>query len=212
MERPGRKKAQPSWCCSRIYADCRGRTSTLPAPWRAWHPSPQLSWGWWRLTNTWTSPRWKTGRLPPRSPSGSTREWDRWQRFTVCFNLSEIFKTNINYRKLKNWKLDLESVAKPALWCHKKPARLSGLWMPELVLYGMRELVEVIPWIYITSRWSTTYGNNSTYVSQYKSPPHCLSTYIEKGRAWLSSWIQSITVIISPSLSRCFSLKAGREK
>ena len=29
------------------------------------------------------------------------------------------------------------SVATPALLCHKEPARRSGLWMPELVHYGI---------------------------------------------------------------------------
>ena len=32
------------------------------------------------------------------------------------------------------------SVAPPALLCHKEPAPSRGLWMPELVLYGIREL------------------------------------------------------------------------
>ena len=45
---------------------------------------------------------------------------------------------------------ELHSVARPALLCHKEPARASkapsrGLWMPELVLYGIRELALAIP-------------------------------------------------------------------
>ena len=35
--------------------------------------------------------------------------WNRWQRFAVCFNLSEVFKTNITYRKLKHKRADVSN-------------------------------------------------------------------------------------------------------
>ena len=113
------------------------------------------------------------------------------------------------------------SVATPALLCHKESARCiqSALLLRELAKQFLGSNLD------IEVDQSDLYRNTMLGVSTTALYKLCILTKvgvtwleilvilmsssvcpnIAKGRAWVSSWILSITVHISPNLPRCFS-------